>query len=399
MYLFRLFNSRKSTDPLDYVYGLLGLLNVEELPRSLLPNYKLDYASVCQDYAQYIIENTNDLEIIETYRSDFQPPLPASWVPDVRYNRINVSDEDEPSTNFVKFSTDGARLTVKGVRIGKLLNCSCTDCPRYDEASCLRYRSTVHLSCVEETLLKRSAQIKGKTIDEVFSEWLHNQLAEGVWGQQLLGHEPQTMNDLLQRYAEASKDIPKELLDILELLPSNELPRIYDLAYCSGRQSVILHSVHWLAKRNYCLLETGELGVCDLKNACDGVAHGKEDEVWALNGCHYLSILSRAENGYRYRGLIRTRKSCKYEEGTCVRGRSANAGLLNQESEGQTPTSGPEVGTSTSSQASPSGASMSEEHEMLDSFFQGQAESCIHSEYTLNKAFFSSHALNTLTLV
>ena len=83
MYLFRLFNSRKSTDPLDYVYGLLGLLNVEELPRSLLPNYKLDYARVCQDYAQYIIENTNDLEIIETYRSDFKPPLPASWVPDV----------------------------------------------------------------------------------------------------------------------------------------------------------------------------------------------------------------------------------------------------------------------------------------------------------------------------
>lgn len=129
------------------------------------------------------------------------------------------------------------------------------------------------------------------------------------------------------------------------------------------------------------------------------MTHGKEDEVWALNGCHYLSILSRAENGYRYRGLIRTWKSCKYEEGICVQGRSANVGLLNQKSEGQTPTSDPEVGASTSNQASPSRASMSEEHDTLNSFFQGQAESFIHSEYTLNEAFFSSHALNTLTLV
>ena len=62
------------------MYALLGLLDMNDIPPKLRPNYHLPAWHVYRDYAAYIIKHTRDLTCLAIEKKTFMDG--PSWVPD-----------------------------------------------------------------------------------------------------------------------------------------------------------------------------------------------------------------------------------------------------------------------------------------------------------------------------
>ncbi|KAI1640692.1 heterokaryon incompatibility protein-domain-containing protein [Biscogniauxia mediterranea] len=84
----------QATDPKDFIYSVLGLLVIDEIPLQLRPNYDKSTSQVLTESATYIIESGN-LDIIQ-FNSMKTKDLP-SWVPDWRYKSPMIINNRFPS--------------------------------------------------------------------------------------------------------------------------------------------------------------------------------------------------------------------------------------------------------------------------------------------------------------
>ncbi|KPI43176.1 uncharacterized protein AB675_7071 [Cyphellophora attinorum] len=71
-----------STVSHDHIYGLLGMVDVSQLPVEMRPDYEKPFGDVCQEYARLIIEGLGNLDVLSqgSQRLVGNP----SWVPDLR---------------------------------------------------------------------------------------------------------------------------------------------------------------------------------------------------------------------------------------------------------------------------------------------------------------------------
>jgi hypothetical protein len=285
LYLLRLFPDKQSTISHDRVYGMLGLLN-GQLPEYVKPDYKLPFERVCQDYARFIIEATQNLEIIEARKSELEAC--PSWVPDFRYltavRKFHTVHTDL-ATGAIRFSADGQQLTVEGIPIGRVLDCSCNH-PKADHLF-------DHLHNINDFILMGSTRLTQRPLEAVFTVWLENMLDRKFILPLDSVSNIHTMESLISGSTTA-----REKLDPYSEIRSPPQNMVGDrLANMEVLQVVI-----FLVSYEYCLLETGEIAICQLKNSEPQTRHREEDAVWALKGCERLSILRPGEGGYTYVG-------------------------------------------------------------------------------------------------
>lgn len=300
--LLRAFTARQCTNRHDHFYGILGLLNSRELPESLLPDYNLPFEEVSWRYTRYIIHSTGDIRFIESGRSLGAADYP-SWVPDVKYlsplfgNNVVVSQKNI----YFNFSHDGRHLTLEGTPIGGIITCSCTACPTEF--------TDKHLEFVDEVLLEGASQITGKPLTEVFRSWLHVHM--DMVGNQLSpqGLERYTsMQEILQRYREICSDIP---LDVQEIFNNVPVGSYHLLADTPCRDPEFLVAVLALSKLRYCLLSTGHVVMCGLKDTTASVSspsHRYNDCTWAIKGLQQLAILRPIDSCFKYCGTVQSAK-------------------------------------------------------------------------------------------
>ncbi|KAF2036823.1 hypothetical protein EK21DRAFT_83751 [Setomelanomma holmii] len=91
--LLRICYASRSTIEHDLFYGVLGLLEVNEIPECLSPDYRLPFEQVSTNYARYMIEYYKDLRILDTYQDRVRDC--PSWVPDMRF-RNKPMDPTKP---------------------------------------------------------------------------------------------------------------------------------------------------------------------------------------------------------------------------------------------------------------------------------------------------------------
>jgi hypothetical protein len=295
-YLLHIFFTRQCTNPLDYFYGLLGMVDYRELPKSLLPDYNLSFEQVSQEYTRYIIESTGDLKIIESTIGHKSIDCP-SWVPNVKYltarkrDLITVSD----SNKEFSFSNDGRCLTLHGAPIGEIISCSCTACP----TEC----TDKHLEYVEEVLLEASAEITGKSVNEVFRSWIKAQMDVRHMLPAYFARM-NSMQELLERYRDVCRDIPLDAQEAFNYLRIPDMNAIFN-APC--RDPEFLYAFLSLARMRYCLLSTGDILICGLKDTnttATSPSHRWDDCAWALKGLHQLAILRPKDDAYEYCGPV-----------------------------------------------------------------------------------------------
>lgn len=296
VHLLRNFTKRKSTVPHDYFYGLLGMLDLPELPAPLVPDYRLPFEKVCESYGRYILETTQDLKIIETFRTELKGT--PSWVPDIRYLEHIRQLNTISSTGEVSFSDDGKRLTVEGVPLGKVLLCSCTSCPND--------YSPMNLAFIGDLIMPGVHEITGRTMPKIFLDWLHVHLEKEFLVPKSVVAGITHMNDLLRSYVEICRHIPRDVIPHLPNLVGASYASLYETD-CINPQ--LLHTILQLSRMRFCLLETGDIAICALIDTGGGARHGPEDCIWALKGCQNLSILRPTEGGYQYVGFCRIHRA------------------------------------------------------------------------------------------
>jgi len=150
--------------PHDLLYGILGLIGYTQLPPELLPNYDVPFGQVFQNYAKYMIENTGCLTIMSsTKRLNGYP----SWVPDLRYSVMRLSDTAGSRASYsagsVLFSENGRHLTVQGVQISRIWAISVKLNSLHDQ-----------LMHIEKSILAPSASIRGITLEICFGQWFQH---------------------------------------------------------------------------------------------------------------------------------------------------------------------------------------------------------------------------------
>ena len=104
------FGRKRSTVAHDQIYGLLGMVDLAQLPKKLMPDYRKPYAEVCKDYTVFIIENTKNLSLLACVKSgdsELQWNNPSWWW---TFNLILESE----IFNQLFFTTDSFQLMVKG---------------------------------------------------------------------------------------------------------------------------------------------------------------------------------------------------------------------------------------------------------------------------------------------
>lgn len=250
--------TRKSTQPHDHIYGLLGMTSVENFLPELVPDYTLPFGQVFQDYTRYVIENTSDLRILWCDRNDLEN-FP-SWVPDLRRNSMSITELH--TSNPISFSSDGQTLTVQGVRMGRVLLYFIMH---------ERKRSEL-LTDLQEVVLSFSAWIRRVSLQDVFQEWIAHHVEKGLFPAGFAS-EFRSMEDLLTH------------------LPA-------DSQHCSSDYD---HQLDRLASEildyNYLVLETG-----DIASFIHHYPPGSDDWVWAFKGSVYLHITSSHKNACRLVG-------------------------------------------------------------------------------------------------
>lgn len=115
--------SRESSLPHDRIYGLLGLIDVTQLPSELVPDYSKPWEQVMIEYTKFIFSETRSLALLDneglgdvtqlmipSWTADFQPFV---FTP-INYQPVTVQDR-------LEFSDDGRKLMVDGLLIGKVV--------------------------------------------------------------------------------------------------------------------------------------------------------------------------------------------------------------------------------------------------------------------------------------
>jgi hypothetical protein len=293
-HLLRTFSNRRCTNPVDRFYGILGFLNHNDLPRSLLPDYSLPVEQVSQAYTRYIIESTGDLKVIECNMGHESSDCP-SWVAHAesltaRYStKITVSRGNKPYS----FSEDGRSLTLEGTFLGEVVKCSCTDRPHERMGGYLKY--------LDDELFETASQITGKPKNEIFKSWLNTQQDVHVMFPSEFKNFD-SMQDILRRFEEVCEGIPPEVLDRLNRGSITRKHIIFQTPCCDPK---FLYAIFRLVDLKYCLLSTGDILMCLLKrtdtNVRSGI-HSENDCAWALKGLHLPAILRPRGEAYEYCG-------------------------------------------------------------------------------------------------
>ncbi len=141
----------------DKIYGLLGMVNLAQLPAQLTPDYRLSYGQVCKDYPRFIIEDTKDLRILMFLGNglDGQP----SWVNGFH---LDTPWHIEPAVCHTGFlSSDGQSLVVEGVRYGKILS--------FFSGS--KDMTGERMQQFYDTILSTAAGIRQQPLADTWEEW------------------------------------------------------------------------------------------------------------------------------------------------------------------------------------------------------------------------------------
>ena len=73
--------SKEGTLAHDNIYGILGMVDVANLPRALMPNYSQSYERVCKAHSRFIIQDTQNLSLLIT-TTPFSFGNEPSWAVD-----------------------------------------------------------------------------------------------------------------------------------------------------------------------------------------------------------------------------------------------------------------------------------------------------------------------------
>jgi hypothetical protein len=106
--ILRKMTDQKCTSPHDYIYAILGLIHRASLLDYLVPNYRLPYQRVFEQYAKFVFTITGDLSLLDTV-ADRLKGVP-SWMPDFR----TLKYSDRPKTIGIISCPLDNRLSVQG---------------------------------------------------------------------------------------------------------------------------------------------------------------------------------------------------------------------------------------------------------------------------------------------
>jgi hypothetical protein len=287
-----LFPERQYTVAHDVFYSLLGLLDMENLPTSLEPDYRLSFDHVSWHYASYILQNTRDLRILGSYHYELSDC--PTWVPDIRYsNRVMDRYRSKPRTQGpVSVSADGRELCVEGARVGAVLKCSCQYCPS-DVGE-------VNLSYLRDVLLPEASHIKSQTLQDTFAEWIRSYYKITTQHGPVFVGRYSSMDSVVVDFLALRSYVPKDELDLLPL-PASEMLALLARTSCPNPE--ILNAILLLANMRWCLLDTGDIVMCQRKPG-DSAQHIRGDSVWALRNSYSMSLLRPKNNVWEYMGLI-----------------------------------------------------------------------------------------------
>jgi hypothetical protein len=258
----RLFRNRESTVPQDLFYGLLGLLDSDECPSPLVPDNRLTFDQVSWRYARYLIEATKDWSIIETEGRHLTDC--PTWVPDIRFGKLVHRDPAvlPVTTRTVSTSSDHQILYVEGVQIGKVVNCSCRNCPCEPSESTKLSHIGNDLSYIRDTFLATASRITGQEPHPVFYRWLHTSfMIEGA-GDIAFRDNCVSMNGLVTKPTELQHTMRKRMHEEFPHESFDEAWPLFRNMFSSEMQ--VFSKIAGLASSKYCLLETGDIVRCDV---------------------------------------------------------------------------------------------------------------------------------------
>jgi hypothetical protein len=254
----------------DHIYGILSLPDVKLLPEQLKPDYSQSSGLVYFEYMKYIVQQTGNLALMDCVNESHLDGLP-SWVPDFRHLGAELASADPPTRNNVSWTMEGRVLAVEGAYVGRVLH--------YNRHSDDEYGDMVHLN---HNLLKRSATIRGKTLQAVWREFLEP-IVE-------VTHFPITYESM------------DEFLAIWSRLEHTEEAGAGKPASRLAEEMPPKTVAHVLRNSVYAVLDSGHIVRCWPKTLSLGV---EEHLIWALKGTTKYTILSFSSEGYRYVGSCR----------------------------------------------------------------------------------------------
>jgi Heterokaryon incompatibility protein (HET) len=257
--------SRTCFVPHDHVYGMLGIVDLPQLPQELMPNYNTPFGDVFWQYTKYIIAETRDLRILQRAHNGLVGY--PSWVPDLRFkgDMVNVNIYT-PSP--VTISGNGRRLTVQGSKLGTVLAILHPSGGQEE-----------YLSNIQDTILTASARVKRRPATDIFQQWFHD-FASSLTVLRPMEFEArfQSMGDIL---VEAKKGTSPQ--NGISILAKSMLERTA--------------AAGWILLDNGDVLHVGER----IASKISGIVSGAKT-IWALKGSSGLSVLKSCENGYIYLG-------------------------------------------------------------------------------------------------
>ena len=247
----------------DKIYGLLGMVDLAQLPAQLTPNYRLSYGQVCKDYTRFIIEDTKDLRILMFigHALDGQP----SWVNGFH---LDTPWHIEPAVRHTGFfSSDGESLVVEGVRYGKILSFFSGGKDMTGERMQQFY----------DTILSTAAEIRQQPLADTWEEWFG----------EFVDYVCRVPGDHATRYQSVS-DFLANALPSYSNDPSED---------SNGSFALKLFSLC-----EFALVDDGKVVRCERRQQQGPVG---EYQVWAFKGSTNLSIVHQERyDEYRYHGWL-----------------------------------------------------------------------------------------------
>ena len=249
--------------PHDKIYGLLGMVNLAQLPAQLTPNYRLSYGQVSKDYTRFIIEDTKDLRILMFLGEalDGQP----SWVNGFH---LDTPWHIEPAVRHTGFfSSNGESLVVEGIRCGKILSFF----------SGGKDMTGARMQQFYDTILSTAAEIRQQPLSDTWEEWFG----------EFVDYVCRVPGDHANRYRSVS--------DFL----ANALP-----GYSNGpsEDSGGSYALKLFSLCEFALVDDGNVVRCERRQQQGPVG---EHQVWAFKGSTNLSIVHHESyNEYLYHGWL-----------------------------------------------------------------------------------------------
>ncbi|KAL1855857.1 hypothetical protein Daus18300_010931 [Diaporthe australafricana] len=117
-------NRYGATMPHDYIYALLGLVDSDDLPEELKPDYDKPFETVYHEYMAFLLRTTHDTRALMLGPLGTIDGVP-SWVPDLR-NRLAaqwVTDvRPLTRTHDITVSADSKSLILPAISLGKVIS-------------------------------------------------------------------------------------------------------------------------------------------------------------------------------------------------------------------------------------------------------------------------------------